>query len=394
MKCRNRAVIVLATLALLVACNSKATSDEKRGAEGNDAPGHGGKTDDPVVVTLDDAALKRVTIRIENVTRRRVVGTLRLPAEVRTDPDRIAHITSLVASQVAEVKVRPGDRVKKGQTLALLKSVELGEARADIAQAKASLDVAHDQFARQQQLMDAGIGAQRSYVEAQGAVKQANAALAAAATRAQVYGGNAGVGSTTLVKSPLEGTVVERHATAGEIATPDRELFTIANIDRVWIIGRAYESDLALVHVGAAASVRVQAYPGRSWDGSVSYVSPTLSEQTRTAEVRVELDNSDGTLKPGMFATVLPADQLGDAGAAGTTLAVPAGAAQRDGDRFVAFVARDKNHFERRIVTLGKRGADYVEVVDGLREGEPVVVEGAFILKSEAAKHLMGEGEE
>lgn len=393
MKCRTRAVLLLTTLTLLVACKSKATSDEKAGSETKETRA-GGKPDDSVVVTLDDAALKRVTIRIENVARRRVVGALRLPAEVRTDPDRIAHITPLVASQVEEAKVRPGDRVKKGQTLALLKSVELGEARAQIAQAKASLDVARDQFARQEQLMDAGIGAQRSYVEAQGAVKQANAALAAAGARAQVYGGGAGVGSTTLLKSPLEGTVVERHATAGEIATPDRELFTIANIDRVWVIGRAYESDLALVHVGAAASVRVQAYPGRSWDGSVSYVSPTLSEQTRTAEVRVELENSDGALKPGMFATVLPADQLGDAGAAGITLAVPAGAAQRDGDRSIAFVARDKNHFERRIVTLGKRGADYVEIVDGLREGEPVVVEGAFILKSEAAKHLMGEGEE
>ena len=287
-----------------------------------------------------------------------------------------------IVSQVAQ----------KGQVLALLKSAQLGEARADIAQATAALEVAQDRYGRQKQLMDAGIGAQKSFVEAQGAVKQAEAVLAAAQARAQVYGGSGGSGATIVVRSPLDGTVVKRHATAGEIASIDQELFVIADIDPVWIIGRAYESDLARVHPGMSATVEVKAYPARTWEGSISYVSPTLDERTRTADVRIELENADAALKPGMFATVIPQAAELPGGETPLSLAVPTGAVQRDGGRMLAFVAKDDHRFEVRELKLGKRGTKYVEVLDGLAEGEPVVVEGTFVLKSEAAKHRMGGG--
>ena len=417
MKRRLGPGLILSALILAFACNRKETGDaegqpeashekhehaegEKHGEEKEQSDDHGkGEHEEkPEPIELSEEALANVTIRTAKVTRQRVVDALRLPAEVRPHPDKIAHITPLVASQVTEVKVKPGDRVKKGQALALLKSVQLGEARAEIAQARAALDVAKDQLKRQEQLMDAGIGAQKSYVEAQGAAKQAQAALAAAATRAQVYGGGGGSGATTVVKSPLDGTVVERHATAGEVAAPEQDLFVIADIDPVWVVGRAYESDLPQVRVGAPAMVRLKAYPERSWEGNIAYVAPTLDERTRTAEVRVELANPDGVLKPGSFATILPvgaagnAGAVGDGGAARGVLAVPAGAVQRDGERFLAFVSKDKKRFEQRVVLVGSRGREYVEILSGLAEGELVVVEGTFILKSEAAKHEMGGG--
>ncbi len=377
----------------LSACNNT-TDTEERAAKGHEA--HEREADEHEgreMIELTPQVMKNVTIRTNKVTKRTVVSVLDLPAEVRPHPDKIAHITPLVASQVAEVKVKPGDKVKRGDLLAVLKNVQLGEARADLAQARAALEVAKDQLARQQQLMDAGIGAQKSYVEAQGAVKQARAALSAAASRAQVYGGSGGSGATTVLKSPLDGTVVARHATAGEVANPERELFVIADIDTVWVVGRAYESDLASVQLEASALVRVKAYPERTWQGIISYISPTLDERTRTAEVRVELENHDAALKPGMFATLMPTS----AGAskdhkASATLAVPTGAVQRDGQRFLAFVAKGAGRFEPRQLTIGKRGAEYVEVLSGLSEGEPVVVEGTFILKSEAAKHELGGG--
>jgi cobalt-zinc-cadmium efflux system membrane fusion protein len=290
------------------------------------------------------------------------------------------------------VKAKPGDRVEKGQVLALLKSVQLGEARAEIAQAEAALDVAKDRLKRQELLMDAEIGAQKSYVEAQGAVKQAQAALSAAFARAQVYGGGGGSGSTTVVRSPLDGTVVERHATAGEVASPDQQLFVIADIDPVWVVARAYESELGLVRVGMTSTVRVKAYPDRTWEGTIGYVSPTLDERSRTAEVRVELPNPDGALKPGMFATLAPTEPEPEAGAAPAPLAVPSSAIQRDGERFLVFVPKRENEYEVRSVTVGKRGAEYVEILGGLEDGEPIVVQGTFILKSEAAKHEMGGG--
>lgn len=346
----------------------------------------------PEIVELSPTALANVTIRTARVARRRVVDAVRLPAEVQPHPDQIAHITPLVPSQVIEVKARPGDKVKKGDVLAVLKNVQLGEARAEIAQAKAALEVAQDQLARQEQLSGAGIGAQKSYVEAQGAVKQAQASLGAAMSRAQVYGGSGGSGATTVIRSPLAGTIVERHATAGEVATPEQQLFVIANVDPVWVVGRAYESDLPLLQKSEAAVVQLKSYPERSWKGSISYIAPTLDERTRTAEVRVELANADLVLKPGMFATIIPTDPPDAAAERGASLAVPVSAVQRDGERDLAFVAKDARRFEPRVLSLGKRGVDYVEVLAGLSEGELVVVEGTFILKSEAAKHELGGG--
>jgi cobalt-zinc-cadmium efflux system membrane fusion protein len=368
-------------------------ADEQQHDDGEPA-GHGAdrhpENNGPELIELSLEALENVRLRSEKVARRQVVDAIRLPAEVQPHPDKIAHITPLVPSQVVEVKARPGDVVKKGDVLAVLKSVQLGEARAEIAQAKATLDVAKDQLARQQQLREAGIGAQKSYVEAEGAVKQAQAALSAAASRAQVYGGSGGSGGNTVLKSPLAGTVVERHATAGEVANPERQLFVIASIDPVWVIGRAYESDLARVQTGGLAIVSVKAYPERTWKGTISYVSPTLDERTRTAEVRVELENPDSVLKPGMFATIVPDAAQKTQGH--SPLSVPVSAVQRDGERDLAFVAKDARRFEPRVLTLGKRGLDYVEVLSGLSEGEAVVVEGTFILKSEAAKHELGGG--
>jgi RND family efflux transporter MFP subunit len=206
-----------------------------------------------------------------------------------------------------------------------------------------------------------------------------------------MYGGGGGSGSTTVLRSPLAGTVVERHATAGEIATPESQLFVIADIDPVWVVGRAYETDLARLRLGAPALVRVKAYRDRTWEGHIDYVSPTLVERTRTAEVRVELDNPDGALKPGMFATIASAAQSTESEAS-LTLAVPVGAVQRDGSETIVFVQKSAGRFERRVVVLGIRGTDFIEVDEGLNESESVVVEGAFILKSEAEKHQMGSG--
>lgn len=346
------------------------------------------------LIELSAEALQHVDLATEKVKRRHVLEAMRLPAEVQPHPDQIAHITPLVASQVTEVKARPGDTVKKGDVLAVLKSVQLGEARADIAQAQAALAVAQDRLGRQQQLMDAGIGAQKSFVEAQGAVKEAQATLAAAVSRAQVYGGGSGSGATTAVRSPLAGTIVERHATAGEVAGPDRQLFVIANIETVWVVGRAYESDLPRVRSGGPARISIKSYPERNWTGQISYVSPTLDHKTRTAEVRVELENRDGVLKPGMFATIIPMQEDEAQVRPDTPLAIPNSAVQRDGARNLAYVAKGERKFEARELQLGKRGVDHIEVLSGLSEGESVVVKGTFILKSEAAKHELGGGHE
>jgi cobalt-zinc-cadmium efflux system membrane fusion protein len=337
------------------------------------------------VVRLSPAAIERSGIRLGEPSRQPLSGALVIPAEVRLDPDRTAHITPIVQSQVVSVRVKLGDAVKKGQPLAELRSVELGEANADSARARAGVKVAEDRVARQRQLMDAGVGAQRSLVEAEGDLKQAKAALAAAQARARIYGG-AGGGQ---VKSPIAGTVIQRHATPGEVAAPDKPLFVVADIDEVWVVGRVYEKDVGSVREGAAATVRLGAHPSRSWKGDIDYVSAVLDEATRSAEVRVTLPNPERLLKPGLFGTIA----FGSADAGAPVLAIPEGAVQDVEGKSMVFVPGDAaGEFRGVPVTTGARAAGFVEIVQGVSPGQKLVVEGAFTLKSVLLAGEIGEG--
>jgi cobalt-zinc-cadmium efflux system membrane fusion protein len=255
-------------------------------------------------IRLSPSAVERSGIRAESVTRERLVGGIDVLAEVQLNPDRTAHISPMVPGQIEEVRVALGDHVKAGEMLATMRSVALGEARSSVANARAAVAVARANFRRQEQLQREGIGSQRAYLEAQGALRSAEADLAAAGDRLHVYGGRKGSGSTTTIRSPLDGTVIERHASPGEVVSGESELFVIANLSRVWVVGRVYEQDVSAARVGAPAVVSLQAYPGRTWEGEVDYVASTLDADTRTLPIRVELDNSEGILRPGLFGRI------------------------------------------------------------------------------------------
>jgi len=336
-------------------------------------------------VRLSEAGVTRSKIRVAEARRQALSGALSVPAEVRLDPDRTAHVTPIVQSQIAEVRVKLGDQVKKGQPLAVLESVELGEANAGVRSAKAAVSVAEDNLARQRQLLDAGVGAQKNFVQADGELRKAKAMLSAAQARAGIYGGAGG----GVVKSPLDGTVIERHATAGEVASPERPLFVVGDVSRVWVVGRVYEKDVGAVRTCMRATTRLQAYPERSWTGEIDFVSAVLDEATRSAEVRMTLANADGLLKPGLFGTILLAGS--DAGRA--PVVVPESAVQELDGKTVVFVpAEEPNAFAARAVVTGARADGWVELLSGLGENEKLVVQGAFTLKSAALASELGEG--
>lgn len=363
---------------------------EHAGEHAEKKPTQSEHADEEAVVKLTPAAVERSGIRVDEAKTREHIDAIRLPAEVRLDPDRTAHITPLVSSQVAEVKAKLGDKVDKGQPLVVLRSVELGEARADVASARAGVEVAQDAFERQKQLLDSGVGAQRAYKEAEGEVKKAKARLTSASARSRVYGGGKGGGANTVVVSPLVGTVIERHAAPGEIASPGESLFVIADVRRVWVVGRAYEKDIAEVQVGASATTYLEAYPNRSWNGVVEYVSPVMDEKTRTAEVRVELENAESLLKAGLFGSLAVA-RLTDGGAA--ALALPESAVQSVRGRDVVFVpGKEPGEYRAVPVTPGARAAGWVAILGGVTAGQKVVVDGAFTLKSTLLAGEIGEG--
>ena len=352
---------------------------------------HEDPTEPGRAIRISPSAVERSGIRVEAVIRERLIGGIDVLAEVQLNPDRTAHIAPMVPGQIEEVRVALGDQVKAGETLATMRSVALGEARSSLANARAAMAVARANFRRQEELQREGIGSQRAYLEAQGALRSAEADFAAAGDRLHVYGGRRGSGSTTTIRSPLDGTVIERHASPGEVVSGESELFVIANLSRVWVVGRVYEQDVSAARVGAPVVVSLQAYPGRTWEGEVDYVASTLDADTRTLPIRVELDNPEGILRPGLFGRISLSPPEDDGG---VVLAIPQSAVQRfDGHALVFVPGEDEGVFRPVFVTLGVRARGKVEVRDGLAQGDQVVTSGAFTLKSELLRNQLSVGD-
>jgi cobalt-zinc-cadmium efflux system membrane fusion protein len=342
-------------------------------------------------VRISKAGLERSGIRTEPVRTEQLIGGVDAPAEVQLNPNRTAHVTTMVAGQLDEVRVSLGDAVEANQVLATMRSVALGEARSAVANARANVEVARANFVRQEELKREGIGSQRAFLEAQGALRGAESDLAAANERLYVYGGRKGSGSTTTIRSPLSGFIIERHGTPGEVVSDGTSLFTVSDLSRVWVVGRVYEQDVAAARIGAPVVVSLQAYPAKMWKGEVSYVSHTLDPHTRTLDVRVELDNPDGTLRPGLFGRI---SLSRDDDSAGKVPIIPQSAVQRIDGRTIVFVATDEvGVFMPTFVTLGARARGKAEVRDGVVEGDQVVVSGAFTLKSELLSGQISEGD-
>ena len=191
-----------------------------------------------------------------------------------------------------------------------------------------------------------------------------------------------GVSRTLTFRSPVAGVVIEKKAVQGMRFLPGDALYQIADISAVWVIADVPEQDIALVGKGGKAGIRVDAWPGRRFDATVAYVYPTLNAQTRTVPVRLELANPGGLLKPGMYAQVEFAVGGGPLGRAVPT--VPAAAVIDSGVRKVVVVELGDGRFESREVKTGARGDDYIEILDGVREGERVVAAGNFLIDSES----------
>ena len=182
------------------------------------------------------------------------------------------------------------------------------------------------------------------------------------------------------LRSQASGIVLEKPAVEGKRFMPGEVLFQIADLSSVWLLADVFEQDLGAIRLGQAAAIQVDAYPGKEFTGKVTFVYPTVNPETRTAKVRIELANPAGQLKPSMYARVEIAAAQGDA----KVLSVPDSAVLDTGTRQVVIVQRGEGTFEPRPVTLGKRADGYVEVREGVRDGEKVVVSANFLIDAES----------
>jgi cobalt-zinc-cadmium efflux system membrane fusion protein len=194
--------------------------------------------------------------------------------------------------------------------------------------------------------------------------------------------------SHSTLKAPFAGVVTSHHAVESEVVEQGTDLLAITDISTLWVLADVYEQDLSKVRTGQPVQVRVASYPGRTFAGKVTYVADVIDPKSRTAKVRCVVGNESGLLKLEMFATVvIPAGQTSP------LLTVASSSIQQMDGRPVVFVRRSESEFQKRQVQTGVEYEGYTAISAGLKEGEPVVARGSFVVKTAFLRHLIGEDE-
>lgn len=318
------------------------------------------------------------------------------PATVRPNERALAEITALIRGRVVDVYADLGQQVKGGDLLAMLYSSDLGLAQSAYLKAEARLYVAEQAFKRARFLLtEKVIGtaeAQRREAELSSARAEAREskdrllALGMGEKDIRMLDREHKIVSSMPITAPFAGRIIVRNLTRGEVVETTEKLFVLADLSQVWVLANIPEKDIPYIlpHGSAHtqfAEVRVSAYPEEIFPARITYVGDVLDPTTRTMRLRLELPNPEGRLKPEMFATVRIYSEVES-----KVLQVPETAVQRDRDRTFVFVQRDAQTFEVRDVQLGASNGELVKVLSGIKEGEPVVVKEAFLLKSQLQK--------
>ena len=344
------------------------------------------------IVQVSEEMLRDLRITTSKVELHRGGEASSLLGELGVNLNAYAEVSAPLPARVVSLQAIEGQRVRVGEPLAILESGELAKARGDLATAEARRDLAQRALDRKRGLNAEKIVPTREVQEAESETIAAEAQVRSARAALQTLGASdqasAGASPSTLVlRSPVTGVVLERTLALGQTADPSKPLFRIGDLSTLWLTVHAFERDAVRLTTGAPARITFAALPDRMFQGKVALIGQSVDADSRTVSVRIDLPNRDGLLRPGMSGTAwLPV------GAQGTLLAVPAAAVQRVRDRWCVFIPQDNRTFEIRPVGRGRDIAGEVEILSGVRAGEPIVVDGAFLLKAETERSA-AEGE-
>ena len=317
--------------------------------------------------------VQKLGVRTEAASLRVLDKTVRAAGRVEPDERRSYTIAPKFEGYLEKLYVNAtGQNVTKGQPLFEVYSPELISAQREYAIASQGVQsmaqAAPGAQTGMQQLVEASLSRLRNWDISEDQLKELSASAAAR--------------RTLTFRSPVTGIVTEKKAIQGMRFMPGDALYQVSDLSQVWIMADVFEQDIAALRVGTRASVKVDSYPGKTFSGALSTIYPTLNNETRTIQVRLELANSAGLLKPGMFAQVeVPV------GGKAKVLTVPTSAVIDSGTRQVLLVQTglpEEGRFEVREVKLGARSDNYLEVLEGVREGEAVVVAANFLIDAES----------
>ena len=419
--------ILLVALLCAFGCSKKqgagdtpeAKSSSKKGSSGSGGSGSSESAKsgedsqgqaEPGTVRIERSNQPRAGIVIAQVEAQTMPQLLTVPAQVEMDDAHTSHVGAIASGRVTAVYVLPGQNVRRGTVLAQFHSDSVHETVGALAKAFADADrqrsavvfaqQAADRYSRLYAIQAASLEEKQ---RAEQELKQAQQALTDAQADVHMEREHLSellqVAPETLtpgslyerelipIRAPMDGVVVARNVTVGQVIEAGFDAFDLSNLSTVWVVAAVNEKDLGLVRNGAEANIVTQASAEKVFPARVERVGDMLDPATRTIPVRIAVRNPDMELRPGMFASAHI-----DGPGTRTALFVPEDALQDLNGNQVVFTTADGETFKAQIVKLGTRTKGKAEVVEGLKPGDHVVVNGAFMVKGELLKGTVGDG--
>jgi len=343
----------------LYSCDSKTPdSDEKQG------------------YVLPDSLLK--TLEIDTVSASKVLNTLTLTGKVDFNEDQVIKIYPMISGLVSDIKVMLGDYVKKGQTLAVLKSVEMAGFSNDYTMAKSNLEIARKSLDAANDMYKSGLASQRDQLSAQEAYNQALSGLQKSQRILSLNGGS--LNGDYTVKSPIDGFVVEKQVNNNMMIRTDNStgLFTISDLKNVWVMANVYESNIANIKSGDSVEVTTLSYPGKIFRGKVDKIMNVLDPTNKVMKLRIVLPNPGYLLKPEMFASVLVRNTENK-----KMISIPSRALIFDHSQYYVLVYKGPKDISIRPVQVMNTVGDRSFISEGLSDGEKIIGTQALLIYQE-----------
>ena len=342
-------------------------------------------------IWLTDAQIAEAKLKVEPLDEQDVDDVIVTSGKVAFDDAHVNHVFSPVSGRVTRIDAKVGQHVKKGDVLAVLESPDIGLASADLHKAAADLITAQHDLERQKELLAAHATSQRDYEQSEDNFRKAKAEVDRAKQKAGLFRAGSGdnVTQTYAVRAEIDGEVVARNVSPGGEVQGQYgggtavELFTVGELDHLWVVADVYEMDTARVKVGSRVTLKLFSMPNKVFPAKVEWVAGTLDPATRTAKIRCILDNTDRSFKPEMYATLYIAVDERKA------IAIPRNSLLRLGESTAVFVEKGKSPDGRRIfartaVTVDEaEGGKWLPLTHGPERGAKIVTEGTILLAGE-----------
>ena len=358
------------------------------------------------IIKLTQSQEENAKIETAKVTYEKLKTEITLPAQFKAQNKSLEKIYAPMEGKIEKIYFDIGDTIKKGDTIALLKTDEISQIQleflekimdieSDIKTQSAQCTLSNSEYERERTLYNEKISSRADYeralAEKQKDIAKLNSLKSKRSALINVYRSRLGVYGANIdtvlktkkaqpyieLKASIGGVLLERKVNTGEFVEDNKEIFALADLSTIWLVGYAFEKDSAKLAVGQ----KVEAKSGNeSIEGVLSYVSPILDNETKTLEVRADIENSDFKFKPNIYAEIIV--NTGEK----ETLVVPDGAIEKYGDYNFAYVKTKEGTYEERKVEKGLKNEKYTEILSGLKEGETVVTNGIFSLLGESIK--------